>query len=197
MIGFFTPGTPEEVKFSDLVDGYAKTTNRLEVALHDPQLRPMLARQYEVVSPTGTVILVSGDAQQRLESDFGEEALTNALVRLSSGKTHEIRFTTGHQELDPDDDVDLSGLVFAVLKLEGQNYTTRSVSLAREGRVPGSCEVLVAADPRVDLPPAEREMVAAHVAEGGAFMLLLGRWMRPPRPPTWLDTASRWAMTSS
>lgn len=173
VLGFFTPGTPEEVKFSDLIDGYAKTTNRLEVALHDPQLRPMLARQYEVASPTGTVILVSGDAQQRLESDFGEEAVTNALVRLSSGQTHEICFTTGHQELDPDDDVDPSGLGLAVLKLEGQNYTARTVSLAREGRVPGSCEVLVAADPRVDLLPAEREMVAAHVAEGGAFMLLL------------------------
>jgi ABC-2 type transport system permease protein len=173
VIGFFTPGTPEEVKFRDLVDGYDKGSERLSVELHDPQLRPMLARQYEITSPTGTVILVTGEDQQRLESDFGEEAVTNALVRLTSGDTHEVCFTTGHQELDPDDDVDPGGLGLAVIKLEGQNYTARTVGLAREGRVPDTCEVLIAADPRVDLLPAEREMVAAYVAEGGAFVLML------------------------
>ena len=173
VLAFFTPGTPEDVKFRDLIDGYEKGSSRMSVDIHDPQLRPMLARQHEVTTATGTVILMSGDDQQRLESDFGEEALSNALVRLTSGETHEICFTTGHQELDPDDDMDPSGLGLAVLKLEGQNYQARKVGLAREGRVPETCEVLISADPRVDLLPAEREMVAAYVAQGGAYVLML------------------------
>lgn len=173
VVAFFTPGTPEEVKFKDLIDGYDKGSARLSVELHDPQLRPMLARQYEVTSQTGTVVMVSGEDTQRLESDFGEEALTNALVRLTSGETHEVCFTTGHEELDPDDDMDPGGLGLAVIKLEGQNYQARKVGLAREGRVPDTCKVLISADPRVDLLPAEREMVAAYVAEGGAYVLML------------------------
>ncbi|MEL6346439.1 MAG: Gldg family protein, partial [Myxococcota bacterium] len=108
-----------------------------------------------------------------LESTFDEEAITNALVLLTSTDQHVICFTTGHNELDPVDRTAGVGLGQAVTRLEGQNYTTRSISLVREAGVPLDCEVVVAADPQYDFLPAEVELLTAHVASGGHLLLML------------------------
>ncbi len=191
VIAFFAPASPEEARFKDLVSGYELAGDKLSVEFHDPQSEPMLARQYEVTSPTGTVVLRSGGEQQRLESEFGEEAVTNALVRLTSGTTHTICMTTGHDEMDPDDDYEPTGLGLAILKLEGQNYTGKKVQLAREGRVPADCELLLTADARADLLPGEREMVAAYVAGGGAWVVLT----KPADSPQTVADLARYGIT--
>jgi len=170
---FFTSGSEEEGKFKDLIQSYEDQSDKIVVELHDPLREPMLAQKNDITSAYGTVVLTSGDDKQRLESDFGEEALTNAIIRLTSDKEHVICFTEGHEELDPDDDSQGTGMGVAVTKLEGQNYTVKKVLLARESKVPADCEVLVAADPQTDWLPSEREMAAAYVAGGGHFLLML------------------------
>jgi ABC-type transport system involved in multi-copper enzyme maturation permease subunit len=191
ILGFFALGTPEESAFRDLIEGYETQSGHISVDIHDPQSKPMLTRQYEITSAYGTVVMLSGDEKQRLDSKFDEEAITNALVRLTSGTEHVVCFTTGHDELDPDEDVDTSGLGLAVLKLEGQNYAVRKVGLAREGRVPADCEVVVVANPRVDLLPGEREMVAGYVAGGGAVVVLF----KPMDAPATAADLTRYGIT--
>jgi hypothetical protein len=173
VLGFFAPGSPEESKAKDLLAGYTAISPRIDVAFHDPQAEPMLARQYEIAHDYGTLILQSGDRKQRIESGFSEEKLTNALLRLGDQKTHTLCFTSGHDELDPNDDMEPTGVGLAVRKAEGQNYTAKTVVLAREPAVPADCSVLVVADPRLDFLPVERERAAAWVAGGGAMFVLL------------------------
>lgn len=170
---FFPSGSMEQSQFEDLMASFEDHTTLLEVEVFDPIRAPLKAKAYDITSQYGTVVLEAGDSKQRLESDYGEEAFVNALVRLTAGTEHTVCFTEGHGELDPDEDSQGAGLGGVVIKLEGQNYVVRKVNLLREGGVPEACEVLIAADPEIDWLPAERELVARFVAGGGAFVLLL------------------------
>ncbi|RME20711.1 MAG: hypothetical protein D6798_19850 [Deltaproteobacteria bacterium] len=173
ILAFFTSGSPEESDFRDLIEGYRARSEHIVVEFHDPVREPLLAEQNDITSSFGTVILRAGDSTQRLEFDFDEEAITNAIIRVTSGRQHPLCFVTGHGELDFEDSTGPTGLGMAVERLTGQNYTARGLSLVREGRVPDDCEVTVVADPQTDPLPAEREMLAAYVAGGGALVVLL------------------------
>ena len=191
VLAFFSRGSQEEANFKDRIESYTELSDHLSVEWIDPLLDPRKAREHDITSAAGTVILVSGDDEQRLETDFGEEALTNALIRLTSGEEHTVCFTSGHGELDPDDDATVAGLGGIVTKMEGQNYKAEKVLLAREGGVPERCEMLVAADPEKDWLPAEREMLAAYVAGGGKFLLLL----EPTHAPGLAADMARYGIT--
>ncbi len=176
---FFLPGVLEGQTLRSLLDGFSEHSAQLSVAFHDPLTEPLVAREFDISSEFGTVVLRAGDDTQRLESRFDEESLVNALIRLTSGADHVVCFTEGHEEIDPDDDTSAVGMGAAVVKLEGQNYTVRKVFPARDGSIPEACEVVVVADPQVDWLPAEREMLATHVARGGSALVLL----EPTRTP--------------
>ena len=172
--GFFTMESQgEKEKFQTLMEGYTQHAKNLSFNIVDPVQDPVLAEQSKITSAYGTVILKSGEDTQRLESDFDEEAVTNAIVRLTSGKDHVVCFSEGHGELDPDDDQTANGLGASIVKLEGQNYTAKKVNLLREGGFDASCEIAVIAAPQQDFMPAELEMLAAWMVGGGKAMIML------------------------
>ena len=82
---FFPSGSMEESQFKDLMASFEDHTTLLEVETYDPVRAPLKAKAYDITSSYGTVILESGDDKQRLESDYGQEAFVNALVRLTAG----------------------------------------------------------------------------------------------------------------
>jgi len=169
---FFGAGSVEESEFRSLVEGYEAASDRLTVEYIDPLRNPLQAEQFEITSAFGAAVLSSGEAEERLEGEFTEETLTNALVRLTSGVEHRICFTTGHEEIDPEDDYQPAGMGALAGRLEGQNYRADTITLLREG-VPADCEVVVVADPQLALMPAERELLAGHVAGGGHLLVML------------------------
>lgn len=172
ILAFFRDKSPEARAFESLVEAYAQATERIEVRIVDPDRHPVLANDNGVTSAYGTVILESGDARQRLETEFGEQAVTNALIRLVSGEAHRICWVTGHVEVDPDDDMSPGGMGLAVLKLEDQNYRFTRMDTLTEGFAPG-CEAVVLAAPQRELLPGEREALAAYLAGGGDALLMI------------------------
>ncbi len=172
LVAFFPVGSTDEQSFLDLLEAYQQHSERLQVQLYDPYRDPVAARQHGVTSAYGTVVLELGDAQQRLETAFDEEALSNALMKLVSGVQHTVCFLQDHGECDPDDDEGW-GISGAVMKLEGQNYLVERSSILQHGGVPEFCEAVVVAAPTVDLLPEERESLAAYLVGGGNGLFLL------------------------
>ncbi|MCP4809502.1 MAG: hypothetical protein GY884_29550, partial [Proteobacteria bacterium] len=173
VLGFFPTDSLEGAEFRDLVEAYQEHTSWVDFQLVDPIREPLLAEQLKITSSFGTIVLTHGEDQQRLEADFGEEAFTNALVKVTAGVDHVVCFTGGHGERGVDDDYGTDGLGTVVAKLQGQNYTVKAFVPIAEGGVPEPCEVVVVGDPELDLLPPEREMLAAYVAEGGALVVML------------------------
>lgn len=173
VVAFFTAGSEEEASFRDLVEGYSEHTEKLKLTLVDPVAEPMMANEYGIESMYGTVVLVLGEKRQRMETEFDEQALTNALVRLQSAKDHILCFTEGHGERALDDDGSLEGIGGLILKLEDQNYTAKKIQPLRDGRVAEDCEVVIIAGPQTEFLAQEREVLARYVASGGALVALL------------------------
>ncbi len=173
VLAFFTTGSPEKSRFQDLARSYEALGGKLRFRFHDPVREPLLAEQNKITSAWGTVIVKSGGQEQRLEEGFDEEALTNALVRLASGKRHQLCVVTGHDELDPEDGQQVTGMGQAIRRLTALNYDLRIVNLARDGAGTQGCDLLLMADPQSEPFAFEREQIAAFVAGGGAFLLLL------------------------
>jgi ABC-type uncharacterized transport system involved in gliding motility auxiliary subunit len=190
LLAFFPMASPDERSFLDLLEAYQQHSDKLEASLYDPFKDVAVATQYGVTSAYGTIILVAGDRQQRLETSFDEEALSNALLRLSSGVEHTVCFLSDHGESDPDDD-EPGGSSLATMKLEGQNYRVERTSILRHGGVPQHCEVLVIANPQVDLLPEEREALAAHLVHGGSALLLL----EPLTAPSMAEDLERYGLS--
>lgn len=159
--------------FRSLMEEYADHTTLLTVEYHDPLEDRILSEQQKILSTAGTVILKKGDREQRIESNFTEEAFTNALVRVASSTRHTVCVTTDHGELDPDDEYSQTGLGIAKIRLEGQNYTFDKISLLATPPTPEGCEVVLLGGPRAELLPMERDRLAAYVAGGGKLIVML------------------------
>jgi len=172
VVAFFPAQSPEGVEFEELVEAYQEHTGRLTFRLVDPIKEPLASKEFNISNGFGTVVLASGEDQQRLETEFGEESMTNALVRLSAGQEHILCFTDGHGEREVDDELTAEGMGTLILKLEGQNYTVKKFVPLRD-QVPSDCEVVVLADPQTPLLPQEIEILSRHVLSGGSLVALL------------------------
>ncbi|MBM74733.1 MAG: hypothetical protein CMK59_04985 [Proteobacteria bacterium] len=173
LLAFFSTNSEEAQNFGILKDNFKSLTDKLSITTIDPLQDPILAQQYEITQDFGTIILKKGEQTIRIEDGFGEEQVVNALVRLSSGKQHNICFTTGHRELDTTDTYNPIGMGFAAQKLTGQNYKMSPINLMREGGVPDDCEVLLIAGPQSEFFPPEYEMIAKHIAQGKHLLLMI------------------------
>jgi ABC-type uncharacterized transport system involved in gliding motility auxiliary subunit len=176
--GFFRTDSPGAQQFDDLLSRMKEHAPSLQYEMIDPLRNPMMAEQFTITSENGTIVLQQGEERQRLESEFDEQALTNAFIKLLSGEDHKICWSVGHGEVDPDDDANPDGYGAIVLKLEDQNYTVAKSQIFTEG-VAKDCEALVIARPQQDFLPHEREAVAAYLASGGRGFVLLEPEMVP------------------
>ncbi len=177
---FFQSGSPQESNFKGLMQGYLDETSLMKVSYHDPYSDPLLAEQMKIISASGTVIVKVGESQQRLETDFDEEALTNALVKVTRDTSHSVCAVQGHGELDYMDDQTPNGFGVALQRLEGQNYKASQLNLLEGQPTPEQCEVIVLPGPRAELLPEERDRLARYVAAGGGLIVMLDAPLQTP-----------------
>lgn len=167
---FFQQGSPEEERFRQLVDAYRRRCRHLEVEFVDPDRHPALAKRYGVVR-YGTVVLECGDKQVSITA-LTEEELTNALLRVTAKERPLVCFLSGHGEHGLEDE-GREGYSTLRRALRGQGFEVRELVLAREGRVPPGCRVLVIAGPQRPPLRAELRALRAYLREKGGLVLLL------------------------
>lgn len=180
VVAFFPGGSAEENNFRELIEGYTDESTLIKVSWHDPYSDPVGASREGITSPYGTVIVRAGGVEERITSGFGEEELTNALVKVTAGTTHSLCAVTGHGEFDIQDEASPdrgAGLVFG--KLLKQNYTIKALNVLQEQPTPEACEALVLAGPRQDLLPSELDRLAEYVTAGGRLVVFLDPTMAP------------------
>lgn len=169
----------------ELFEQYADRSEWIDWEVIDQEAEPARARAYRAAAeagiPFGTVVVASGDRQERVAAPQ-EADLTNAIVRLLREETKKIYFTTGHRERSLDES-GAGGLSAIRSRLEEANYAVAALPLletAASGAItiPGDAAAVVIPGPERDLLPAEAEALAAHLRSGGKAMLLLD----PPGP---------------
>ena len=173
IIAFFMTGSPEEANFRELLKGYTEASTLIQVNYFDPIGDNLMARQENITTEYGTVIVRSGGAEQRITGKFDEEALTNAIVKATSSKTYTLCLVTGHGEAGINSPGDPAGYDGVIGMIEKQNYTVKPVELLGTQPTPADCEVLLLAGAKNDPLPGELDRMAQYVAAGGRLIVLV------------------------
>ncbi|MGE5593160.1 MAG: GldG family protein [Betaproteobacteria bacterium] len=177
---FFPEGDSMGSMVQDLLKEYTRLCPRISVSFVDPDKNPSLAKQYEITA-YGTSVVESGAKSRKVMQydlvDYGdgsqtpgfagEQAFTRAIIGVTQEEEKSVYFLVGHDERDLVQDY-----WQARSFLEGEGYTTKTLNLATEGKVPQDAALLVIAGPQKDLADKEVGAIQDYVRHGGSVMVL-------------------------
>jgi gliding motility-associatede transport system auxiliary component len=170
----------EMARFKDRLPEYGFASKQVSIDYVDPDVKPAVARQYQVQS-YGTVVFEYKGRVERVVGD-SEQDLTNGIIKAVSGAKRTIYFLQGHGERDPNSS-ERSGYGAIKSALERENYGVERLALIQAGAVPDGASALVAAGPTSDLLPPEQAAIEAYLAKGGKLFLLIDPPASNSAPP--------------
>ena len=159
IVGFFRLEGPERSQFEDLLKQYVHHSDRMTYEVVDPDRQPALAKRYNITS-YNTVVVKGNEKEEKLFR-LEEEALTNAILKVTRDTEKIVYFTTGHGEPSITD-TERNGYSLAKQGLEEQNYQVKELLLARQEQLPDDAAVVVAAGLRTDLLEPEIHALTAY-----------------------------------
>ena len=187
----------EDQIISKLLDKYAAESSHITWELKDPAVYPTFAAQYGAQeASSGSVILVSGDQNVVLDasdlydydySDYyttgtysvtfaGENKITSAIYRLTSGEEHRAYYTTNHGEQTLTDTLTSA--------LENQNLTLTGLDMLSDS-IPEDCDLLIINNPVQDFASAgalvdEMSDLRGYLSRGGKLLITTDSYNRTP-----------------
>src|SRR5215813_10278255 len=180
----------ENQQFSDLMREYKYGAPRLSYERIDPNQRPEMAKQYKV-RRMGDIVVAAGDRNETI-SDTSEQAVTNAILKVTREKLKTVCFSEGHGEKSLSD-TQREGYSIVEQRLKDENYQLKTVLLAREQQVPSECAELIVAGPKQSFTPPEAAMIGKYLDGGGKALLMLD----PETDPQLGDVLKSWNIQAS
>ncbi|HEY9707439.1 MAG TPA: Gldg family protein, partial [Oculatellaceae cyanobacterium] len=159
----------------ELLKNYRRYGSNLQFEFVDPQLRPDLAKKFNIKS-AGEVYLEYGQARKLVQtvSDaerLSEIKLTNGIEQLTSDRTDTVYFLQGHGER-PLEQVE-GGLSQAVTTLKDKNFIAQPLNLAERAEVPKDASLVVVAGPKRPLFEGEIQALKNYLSTGGSLLLMI------------------------
>ena len=167
--GFFERG--ENPRVSDLIKSYTYHSPRIKFYPIDPDRHPEMAKQYKI-QQLNTLHIRYGKESTNI-TDTSEEAVTNAIVKLTKVSKKNVYFLTGHGEPSTDDRQNTQGYAAAKEALENENYQIKELLLSTLERIPGEASLLVIANPQKPLLDHEVQAIENYAKGGGRLLVLL------------------------
>ncbi len=167
---FFASGAPEASRAKDLLETYRYYNKNIRYEFIDPDREPQLARQYEIRDYG--VLVLEGLGRKETVPRADEEALTNALFKLSRDQDKTVYFLTGHGERSVEE-INKTGYSSAKSALVKENYQVKPLNLMQHAQVPEDAAVVLVAGPQKPLFPEETASLEAYLLRGGKIVFFL------------------------
>jgi len=152
----------------DLVGSYQRFKPDITLEFVNPDTVPERVRS-EDITVDGELVVDYHGRREHVQSR-SEQALTNALLRVTRQGQRWIVFITGHGERDPHGEANADLGAFGK-GLERNGFKVQTVNLA-ENAIPNNTSLLVIAGPRVNLLPGEVTQIGDYVTRGGNLFWL-------------------------
>jgi len=152
-----------------LLAAYAYHLKGMSFEFIDPDRNPALTRQYDI-REFNTVILEGYGRSQTVKRP-DEEALSNALVRLSRDRSEKVYWVMGHGER-PFTSSEPESLAAIHQTLSNQNYEFQEWTLAQKD-MPTDAALVVVAAPEKPLFPEEVASLKRFLNQGGSLLIFL------------------------
>jgi ABC-type uncharacterized transport system involved in gliding motility auxiliary subunit len=156
----------------DLFDSYKYVSNKVSYQMVDPNRQPELAEQYKITA-YNTVRLEYGETSTTVNQPT-EEAITNAIIKVTRASQQTVCFVDGHGEPDIEQVEDARGYSQAKSALTNENYEVKKILLLNQQDVPAECSVVIIAGPTKPFLEHELTALQKFMKSGkGRLMLLL------------------------
>jgi len=155
----------------EYLDIYQHHREAEQLGVNEPGVILLLCNAHHTVLRTDDLYHIVQGVRKEFQ---GEQALTSAILEISSGMRKKIYFLVGHGELRPDDVDAVHGLSAARDYLAQRNFEVRPLELAANGRVPEDAALLIAVAPQTSYAPFETELLRQYLgARAGRLILFL------------------------
>ncbi|MBI5546860.1 MAG: GldG family protein, partial [Deltaproteobacteria bacterium] len=168
---FYGSAEPQFAALQDLFKRYQAKSEHFKFDFADPIKDPLKRQQFNVRNDGPRVVVKLGETESRFQ-EINEEALTNAIVKVTHSATKKIYFTTGHGEADPDDAQD-TGLANVKKRMENEGLKAEKLNFASTPEVPADAQVVVVAGPAKAFQPGEVDALGKFLDAGGKAFLML------------------------
>lgn len=165
---------PDEIsglrkRIREMVERYQLHKADMRLEFIDPDTDPDRVRA-EGISVDGELLITYQGRKENLKR-LGEQALTNALMRLKRSQQRRIVFLSGHGERRPGGEAnhDIGEWTGA---MEEKGFIFRTQTLSIDPFIPEDTAVLVIASPQTELLEGEVEIINEYVAAGGNLLWL-------------------------
>jgi ABC-type uncharacterized transport system involved in gliding motility auxiliary subunit len=170
LFGFYKQTDLEGDRAKDLFVELSHVSSRIRYELIDPDRDPART-QAMGVTEYGTVIVQYGERRETLTS-VSEEALTNALLKVTRDTRKTIYFVIGHGEKDLASE-EPGGYAILSKAIGNENYDVKTISLFDSPAVPEDCHLLVVAGPTVDYFDSEIAKITEYLSGGKNALFLI------------------------
>ena len=182
-------------RFRDALSSYEYSSRNVQVEYIDADRQPARVKEYNVAN-YGTVVLEYDGRRENVMSDR-EQDLTNALIKVTTGRQVKAYFVEGHGEKNNAGN-DRNGYSNVIDILKRDNYTVDKIVLAQaQAGVPADASVLIIAGPTTDYLQPEIDAIRTYLRKGGKALFLLdppvGEALRPV--PTLEGLLKEWGIT--
>jgi ABC-type uncharacterized transport system involved in gliding motility auxiliary subunit len=154
----------------DLLQEYAHITPRFKWQMIDPDEKPAIAKKYKI-KQYGNLVIIAGSREEQINTAT-EEALTNAIIKVTREKTKKVVFVSGHGELSIKS-TERDGYADAKTAIEEQNYAVTELLLAGLDSIPEDISVIIVPGPRKDFFQGELDLMTDYLKHGGSALFLL------------------------
>ena len=167
----------------NIVNKYKSLNKKITVEeIDDLTSRQDLAQEYSLKSTDSLIIVTSGEKKTTVTSsdlvtydystykqiDTTEEAITNAIVDVTSDTKPNVYFLSNHEMYGQD----AYETITKTIKDDANEVKT--LDLLSEGKVPDDCNCLVITTLKEDITQPERDYIKAYINNGGKLLLLCG-----------------------
>lgn len=122
--------------------------------------------------PPGRALVAESGGKHAIVSSFDEQAVTEAIVKVTRAKDKTVWFTNGHGEMGLDSS-QTGGLSSMKTALEQSGYKVSSINVAISPTLSiTEMDAIIIAGPQRPFSPGETKKLAGYVAGGGKVMLL-------------------------
>lgn len=178
---FFTTENPSVFTFLSLMEIYIYYSDKIKINHINPDKNPSAVKTYKI-SADGTIIFEYGEKETRIE-EVTEEAITNAIIKVTRKEDKVIYFLQGHGEPELDKKGDIN---YSIVKsnLENLSFRVKNLWLVQESEFPRDISVLIIAGPQKPLFEKEVHLIEDFIFEdhGRVFFLINpgeGKELRP------------------
>ena len=173
----------EDTSLVGLVEKYISLNNNIKLEkVDDLSAKSELMTKYSLEATDSLIVISSGENEKTIDSsdlytydystykqiDTTEEAITNAILDVTTNEKSKIYFSKTHLFYD----IQYYNSIMEAMKKEANEVET--VDILANGKVPDDCNCLVLTTLKEDFSEQERDSILEYIKNGGNLLLLCG-----------------------